>query len=521
MELKAAQERFTSGLPALAERSLLLTILRLDDANIRIDGHEERIAALRSSPLSYSRDKQIQLLVATYADLRAKERRTEDSAFELLNRQPAGITNNWKSLPLYLSKRAEFANRFKDQSLNAEELAGDIQLLQDYPLPLVLSGMINAKNCRAWIKLADGAWRSPGGINFLADGNLRPALPVQVAPKEKPKIDPAATTLKQLERKTSELDRAVNRLQAQQSNIVSDLSSRAAQSSKEAPEGAGTITPNRRIDAVLSNSLAVKTANPVPATNRVVEQVTQTVASITIKLPVNSNVPLPSNPNTATNTNQTNQPQSLLAKGSNTTAPSVSGASLVNGKAGNPPSNADESKAVTGKITATTNVMTDIPRAKQPRTKLVWLGFAGATLLALIVAVTLGLAFVNRRGSEFEMLLKYGSTDREQTINLSFDSREQCVILDADRPSVEARGAEGDQPCIIVLPLSGPQLCIGTAVGVRLNDEPILKPKRLHAGDVIQISTADRNQRFVFQAGNYVSAEEQPAPFESPTTTIN
>ena len=77
-ELNAAQDRLTKGMAALAERNLLLTMLYLDDANIRIEGHEQRVAALRSSPLSYSRDKQIHLLSATYADLRAKERRLEE-----------------------------------------------------------------------------------------------------------------------------------------------------------------------------------------------------------------------------------------------------------------------------------------------------------------------------------------------------------------------------------------------------------------------------------------------------------
>src|SRR5882672_10460101 len=41
MELNAAQDRLTKGMSALAERNLLLTMLYLDDATIRIEGHEQ------------------------------------------------------------------------------------------------------------------------------------------------------------------------------------------------------------------------------------------------------------------------------------------------------------------------------------------------------------------------------------------------------------------------------------------------------------------------------------------------
>lgn len=225
-EMKAAQERLTSGLPVLAERNLLRALVIVDAANLRMQGYEVRVAALRSSPLAYNREKQIAILGATCVDLRAHARRLEDSIYELSTRQPAIVTNTWKALSTYLDQRVQFTNRFKNQSLNAADLVDDIQLLQDYPLPLVIIGLINGNNYRGWIKLSNGAWRSPAGIDFLADGSLMPTNIVEVAQAHKPTNDVAAATLNELKQKTCELDQSVNQLRREQSNLVNGLLSR-------------------------------------------------------------------------------------------------------------------------------------------------------------------------------------------------------------------------------------------------------------------------------------------------------
>src|SRR5205823_1742879 len=147
------------------------------------------IAALRPAPLVYLRDKQVRLLTATCTDLRAKSQRIENALYESATTQPAGVTNGWKAIPLYLANRENFARRFRDQSLSPEDFIADVELLQNYPLQLVLGGLLNSKNYSAWTSLSDGAWRSPNGVDFLADGSLKPTRIVQVAPIQKPSND--------------------------------------------------------------------------------------------------------------------------------------------------------------------------------------------------------------------------------------------------------------------------------------------------------------------------------------------
>lgn len=521
MELNAAQDRLTKGMSALAERNVLLTMLYLDDATIRIEGHEQRVAALRSSPLSYSRAKQIELLFATYADLRAKERRLEDSAFELLNRQPAGVTNSWKSLPLYLSKRADFASRFKDQAISAEDLAGDIQLLQDYPLPLVIGGLINQRNYRVWTKLNDGSWRSPAGIDFLADGSLRPATVAHTAPKQPSASDPTTTALKQLERKTSELNQAVNQLRQNQSNLVNDLSSRKTGVSKETPIVAQGNPLAQRDSIEPLAPTATRMTGSIPMTDSAVNASTPPVASITITLPVNARDALPAALAAPANVHQTNPAQSLTASVTKTNETPATVANSVGGTAGNSRGKAEQSTFENAADTTDGNAVSDTPVTTLPRMNPVWLISAAAGVLVLVVAVILGLAFANRRQSEFEMSLACGLTGQEESITLAFDPTEQCVVLGGERPSLEVRGAENDHPSIIVRHFGGPQLRPSATTEVRLNGEPISKAKRLCVGDVVQVTTGDRSHNFTFQGGNFVSAEEPSASFESATTTIN
>lgn len=520
-ELNAAQDRLTKGMAALAERNLLLTMLYLDDANIRIEGHEQRVAALRSSPLSYSREKQIQLLSATYADLRAKERRLEDSTFELLNRQPSGVTNSWKSLPLYLSKRADFASRFKNQSLSAEDLAGDIQLLQDYPLPLVVGGIINANNYRAWTKLNDGTWRSPAGIDFLADGSLKPSATVYTVAKPPSASDPTTTALKQLERKTSALDQAVNQLRQNQSNLVNDLSSRKTRDSTETPTVAQVNPQARRDGTEPLTPTATRTTGSLPVTKEATSPTQLPIASTTTTLPANASGALPVALAAPTNTHQTNAAQSLTTNVTKTNETPATVASSVGGNAGNSRARAEQSASENVADATVDNTVSHAAITTLPRMNPLWFISAAAGALVMVVAVALGLAYAKRRQSEFEMSLICGLSGQEESIALAFDPTEQCVVLGGERPSLEMRGAEGDQPCIFVRSFGGPQLRPGTTTEVRLNGERISKAKRLCVGDIVQVSTTDHSHTFTFQGANFVSAEEPSASLESATTTTN
>jgi hypothetical protein len=159
--------------------------------------------------------------------------------------------------------------------------------------------------------------------------------------------------------------------------------------------------------------------------------------------------------------------------------------------------------------------------AKPSQQSRAWLIFGITGVLTLAIAVALGLAYANRRQAEFEMFFTCNSAGQEESVTISLVPSEQCVVLSGERPILETRGAEGDQPCIIVRSYGGPQLRPGASAVLQINSEAVSKPKRLYVGDVVQVNTGDHNHTFTFQGGNFVSAEQQPTSFESATSTIN
>ena len=501
MEVKGAQDRLAGGLSGLAERNLLLAVLYLDDAAIKIDGHEQRVTALRPSPLSYTRDKQIPLLLATYNDLRSKARRIEDSAFELLARQPSGITNGWKALPLYLSKRAEFASRFKEESLSAEVLASDIQVLQDYPLPLVLSGLINSKNFRAWTKTGDATWRSPVGTEFLSDGSLKPARVAATPSSLKSSNDPTTTALKQLELKTSELDQTVNRLRSEQSNLLTGISSRMERPSQESQTNAATIVPAKRSEVAIRPTEASTThsssnANTAVQPNRIPDG---DKSPALVAVPTN---------------HQSIQPEALPFVASIENKSVTTNQQLRSHDEKMVPAETENNPVLKSTTSAHTAIISD-----SPRRNLAWILVALVVLLVLSAAVVIGVAYANRSQSEYEIILTCGS-ESEENLTFALSPSEQCVVLKS-KPGLESRGAEGDQPCIVVRLFGGPQVRPGGAAAILLNNEPVSTPRSLNAGDVIDIGHGDSRYSFTFQGGNFVSLEEPSASFESATTTLN
>lgn len=518
-EAKAAQDRLAVGLASLAERDLILGFLNLDAANSKMEGHEERIAALRPAPLVYLRDKQVRLLVATCADLRAKSQRIEDALYESATTQPAGVTNGWKAIPLYLANRANFARRFRDQSLSPDDLIADVELLQNYPLPLVLGGLLNSKNYSAWTRLSDGAWRSPSGVDFLADGSLKPARTAQAVPSPKPSNDSTATALKQVELKTSELEQTVNHMRTEQSNLFNGLSSRLEQTSNT-PTNAASIASIQRAD-VASSPTTQRTTASSSMTNRPAEQVTQAVASITTTLPADLSVASPSVLAALKETHQISQKQPLPDNAVKTNEAPLTAASSIGKNTGNPESKSNPVNMERAAGTPVASVTAPPVVAKPSQQSRAWLISGVIGVLTLVIAVALGLAYANRRQAEFEMFFTCGIAGQEESITITLDPNEQCVVLSGERPILETRGAEGDQPCIVVRSFGGPQLRPGASAGLQINSEAVSKPKRLCVGDVVRVNTNDRSHTFTFQGGNFVSAEEQPTSFESATTTIN
>ncbi len=510
-EVKAAQDRLAVGLPSLAERDLILGFLYLDAANARMEGHEERITALRPAPLIYLRDKQIRLLTATCADLRAKCQRIENALYESATTQPAGVTNGWKAIPLYLVNRPNFARRFRDQSLSPDDLIADVQLLRDCPLPLVVSGMINSKNYLSWMKLGDGTWRSPNGVDFLSDGNLKPIRVAQVTPTPKPSNDQTATALKQMELKTSELEQTVNHLRTEQSNLFNGLSSRLEQTSKT-PTNTVSVVTVQHTDT--TPSATTQKANELSSTtNRPVTQVTQAVASVIAPTPTpTSPAPL--------ETLQVNPKQASVASTVNTNNTAFVTANSVDRNTNNTDAKSDTASSARAVGTPASGTTTPaITGPSQPSRVVLILG--GGVVLTLVIAVALGLAYINRRQSEFEMFLTSSVGGQAESITISLVPNEQCVVLGGDRPVLETLGAEDDQPSIVVSSLGGSQLRPGTLAEVRVNNDVVSKPKRLNAGDAIQVLHGGQSHTFTFQGGNFVSTVEQSASLESATSTIN
>ena len=222
-----------------------------------------------------------------------------------------------------------------------------------------------------------------------------------------------------------------------------------------------------------------------------------------------------------TNTHQTNAVQPLTANVTKTNETPATAASSVGGNAVNSRATAEQSASEHVADATVDNAVSHAAITTLPRMNPLWLISAAAGALVMIVAVALGLAYAKRRQSEFEMSLICGLSGQEESIALAFDPTEQCVVLGGERPSLEVRGAEGDQPCIFVRSFGGPQLRPGTTTEVRLNGERISKAKRLCAGDVVQVNASDDSHTFTFQGGNFVSAEEPSASLESATTTTN
>ena len=512
-EVKAAQERLANGLPTLAERNLILALLVLDAASVRMQGHEDRVGALRSAALAYSREKQVQLLLATCTDLRAQERRLEDTVHELRTRQPSGVTNTWKSLPLYLNQRADFARRFKDQSLSPDDLIGDVELLQDYPLSLVLGGLINSKNHRAWTRSGEGIWRSPAGIEFLADGSLKPVNTATsiISLKQKPATDKAASALKKLEQKTSELDQAVSQIRREQSNLMTGLATRQKESPKEVP---AMVVP-------VGNSV-IRSEGPMPI-QPPLQAASNEVARIAAPRPVEmpaANLPVAEarNPDAVPRASITNSqtsplPNSSVNRSASTAQPTsatIETARIAESSAQIGPT---VDLATGSKPDAAPLVVTIEPQ--RARLSPLILGVVGVLVLAGVVALVV--MFATGRQGEFEMTLACGTEGREETVTLTFDKNDQCVLLHEEKPALETRGAEGEFPCIVVKSFGGPQLCPGTSAQIRLNGEGLSTRRRLGVGDVIEVQMPDRCARVVFHGGNFVSADEQGSALQSAT----
>lgn len=508
-ELESAQQRLSDDLPALAERSLILGFLNIDVAKAKMAGEEQRIAALQPGLFFHSHQNHLR---AVCADLRARSQRIEDSLYQTEESQPAGITNGWKALTLYLSERNDFARQFQNRTLSPDDLISDIQLLQQYPLPLVLAGLINSNNYHAWTKLSGGVWRSPTGVDFLADGSLKPARMSQAVPVPNPPADSStAAALKKLELRTSQLGQTVSRLRTEQSNMFSGLSSRLEQASETSTNATGPV----QSVSLKSNSTAPEARSASATANRATQQATHPVPSVTVESSKREAevVPAVAAPIKTHQATVRETPFSRVAK----TNRAIVAATPVSSNAANDESKA-EATAPTSKISETVGAV-GIAKPNPLNRMLFAVSIAGA--LVLVVVVAFGLAYVNRRQADFEMLLTRSAEGRDESITIRIVPSEQCVVLNGDKLRLETKGAQDNQQCIVVRAFGGPVLLPGDLHPVSLNGEPLSTRKRLHTGDVIRISDGEHNHTFTFQGGNFVSPDEQAASLESTISTIN
>jgi len=143
------------------------------------------------------------------------------------------------------------------------------------------------------------------------------------------------------------------------------------------------------------------------------------------------------------------------------------------------------------------------------------LGVVGVLVMAGVVALVV--MFAAGRQGEFEMTLAYGTEGREETVTLTFDKNDQCVLLHEEKPALETRGGVGELPCIVVKSFGGPQLRPGTSAQIRLNGEGLSTRRRLGVGDVIEVQMPDHCTRVVFHGGNFVSTDEQGSALQSAT----
>ncbi len=173
-EQDAARRDLQAGLPATAERSTLLVLLTLDATEVKMTGFEDRARALKASPIAYSREAQIKILLANANEMRTRLTQIRDDTAAFLVEQGPSRAEEWRGVQTYNRKRAEFMRRFQTRSLSPDVLADDIQNLQQVPVGLILSGILTAQTVGGWHKAGPNTWRSPGGQEFTQDGEALP-----------------------------------------------------------------------------------------------------------------------------------------------------------------------------------------------------------------------------------------------------------------------------------------------------------------------------------------------------------
>jgi len=91
-EADLARTRRAAGLNEMAERNLLAAQIALDGFKVEAAGHDDRVRALRASPLAYHRENQIKILTDNFNEMRGRQERLLEEITRM--RQAQGEATN-------------------------------------------------------------------------------------------------------------------------------------------------------------------------------------------------------------------------------------------------------------------------------------------------------------------------------------------------------------------------------------------------------------------------------------------
>lgn len=464
-EVDSARNWLNSGLNEPTERNLIKALVTLDVLELFMAGHEERVQALRPSPLAYSRESQIKVMSDNCRELRARKARLADEINGLVKMQSAAVANSWKGLALYQSKRGDFMRRFQARSLYADELMRDVEKLVGYPTALIVSGMINGQNAEGWDKIGPNTWRSPSGTEFQDNGTLVAKLPVFQLPvvKTAPPITNYITRF--VERHVTNTLVVTNTVPVIQ---VKEVSGPVVYRTKHVTnvvekQVATPAPPPVVIKSVeyLTNVLRVVVEKPVTNTifivrtnKQVVEKLVTNVMVVITNLPTNAKAANPGIVGAATGlAGKKGKPLGELAP---RTAP-------------------DKISAPQGRLTLLTLTLV-----------------AGGLVLAVVLGWVTYISWM--RGRPYNLKLETAPGKAE---DFEIGAMDEAVVLRSP-PVCEAENFVNGSPCVVVGWL-GARLRPGNEGAVLLNDTQVKRIKRLRPGDRIAVTKgSDQTQNYQF-----------------------
>ncbi len=486
----AATRMLDASLQKEAAGELLCSLFRLDAADVRLEGHLERIGQLRSSPLAYSRSEEQQKLSTAHSALRQQLQNALERAATLRQRCSATNLQTPTALQVFLVKRETHRNRIRNGVTEPTTVLQDCRRLAAFPLPLVAASLVNEENCARATVHADGTVTLPNGQTVFPDGRAKA--------EASPNKDTTAGDIARLKREAQDLQEQVARLRRAQEDpkrasppltvvtnvvVLTNEIRTVIEKLLTAPAPPPVyITNVLRIPAVASNSTVVKELLPIRTPSR-----TTNVLAAPLETPRSAERTLssiaagparialgPTNPfsavrlarprQTATNPLPRSgaQEQSAAVVSSNPSAPAH--AAVV--------SSASSKRAS--------------PRLRTPVLALAGTSAAALGALALMAIIR----WTQRR---FDVVIARIGTDSTATpIALTLQSKAERIVLGEGAPRVEPADSPHPVPAAIVLNRFGRATITASLARVILRDQVVEKgTARLPIGDQVEVHRAD------------------------------